>query len=115
VGKSIKPIYLHNWSNREGVEKDFQTTLKPTQKILLASYGYGSYCGDAFVLFQEGNNLYEVNGSHCSCFGLEGQWDPEKTSVKSLKQRLEAGLGSDSYTENIFTEELREVIQKLDG
>jgi hypothetical protein len=28
-----------------------------------------------------------VNGSHCSCHGLEGQWEPEETSMKALEHR----------------------------
>lgn len=28
--------------------------------------------------------LYEVSGEHCSCYGLEGQWNPAETSWKYL-------------------------------
>ena len=55
--------------------------------IHLAWYGYGSYCGSSFVLFEKGGKLFEVNGSHCSCFELEGQWEPEETSWASLGMR----------------------------
>ena len=34
--------------------------------ILFASYGTDNYSGDAFVLFEQGGKLYEVNASHCS-------------------------------------------------
>jgi len=36
------------------------------------------------VLFKRGGKLYDVNGSHCSCFGLEDQWLPEETTVAAL-------------------------------
>ena len=49
-------------------------------KILLAAYYDEDYEGDAYVLFERGGKLWEVHGSHCSCNGLEGQWDPEETS-----------------------------------
>ena len=49
-------------------------------KIYLAWYGCGDYCGSSLVLFKKGRKLYEVNGNHCSCMGLEGQWEPEETS-----------------------------------
>ena len=58
---------------------------EPTEEeLLFASYGGGSYEGDAFVLFRKDGKLYEVNGSHCSCNGLEGSWSPEQTSVAAL-------------------------------
>lgn len=34
--------------------------------ILFASYGQANYSGDAWVLFEQNNKLYEVNGGHCS-------------------------------------------------
>lgn len=83
-----------------------------TRKILFASYGSENYSGDAFVLFAEKGKLYEVNGSHCSCYGLEGQWSPEKTSLKALKHRLEKGtLGKDDWCGNEFAAELRHFLK----
>lgn len=55
--------------------------------ILFASYTYVHYTGSAFVLFEKCGTLYEVNGSHCSCCGLEGQWSPEETSWEAIKLR----------------------------
>jgi len=55
--------------------------------IHLAWYGYGSYSGSSLVIYEKGGKLYEVNGSHCSCRGLEGQWEPEETSLAALAMR----------------------------
>jgi hypothetical protein len=55
--------------------------------VHLAWYGYGSYCGSALVIFEKAGKLYEVDGSHCSCYGLEGQWEPEETSWEALDMR----------------------------
>ena len=55
--------------------------------IIFASYLYECYKGSAFVLFERDGKLYEVNGSHCSCYGLEGQWEPEETSVAAVRMR----------------------------
>ena len=83
-------------------------------EILLASYSYENYSGDAFVLYRSGGKLYEVNGGHCSCYGLEGQWSPEETTIESLQHRLDAGsLGKGDYDGNEFAKELREVISRL--
>ena len=75
--------------------------------ILFASYGCDYYDGDAWVLFEQGENLYEVNGCHCSCYGLEGQWEPEPVSLKELEHRLLNGtFGEDDWSGNNFKQEL---------
>ena len=81
------------------------------RNILFASYGTPSYEGYAFVLFEEGGKLYEVNGSHCSCYGLENQFEPEEVSLEALEYRLVNGnLGMDDYTEHTFAKELCEFL-----
>ncbi len=75
--------------------------------ILFASYGTDNYSGDAWVLFEKDGQLFEANGSHCSCYGLEGQWSPEPVVLEELKTRIEAGyFGRDSYSDNEFVHEL---------
>ncbi len=77
------------------------------KKILFASYSYRNYTGDAWVLFEQDGKLYEVNGSHCSCYGLEGQFQPEETELKALEFRLQKGTwGKDDWSDNNFRDEL---------
>lgn len=79
--------------------------------ILFASYGCDDYDGDAWVLFEQDGALFEVNGSHCSCYGLEGQWEPERVSLKELEHRLLNGaFGEDKWTGNNFKKELCEFL-----
>ena len=79
--------------------------------ILFASYGVDNYSGDAWVLFEEDGKLYEVNGSHCSCYGLEGQWVIEEVVLKELENRLIKGtFGQDDYSGNEFSKELKEFL-----
>ena len=66
-------------------------------EIIFHDYAYGDYCGSAFTLFMKNGILYECNGGHCSCYGLEGQWDPEETSVEALKKRDWKWAFSESY------------------
>jgi len=56
-------------------------------EILIAKYECGNYEGSSFVLIRRNGLLYEVNASHCSCYGLEGQWSEEETSLEALKKR----------------------------
>lgn len=79
--------------------------------VLFASYGTGNYEGDAFVLYEQGGELFEVNGGHCSCYGLEGQFDGEKVILEELKNRLINGtFGESSYCGNSFKSELKEFL-----
>ena len=55
--------------------------------VLIATYEQEDYEGSAFVLFTDGGRLFEVNGSHCSCYGLEDCWRPEETSWEALAIR----------------------------
>lgn len=79
--------------------------------ILFASYGDDNYEGDAWVLFEQGDKLYEVSGGHCSCYGLEDQWLPEEVALPELKHRLLAGtFGENNWTGNEFKKELCEFL-----
>lgn len=90
--------YFGSFSNREDVSSNFSSDSWgrphitpedfPTEgAILFASYGGTSYEGDALVIFVQDGKLFEVHGSHCSCYGLEGQWAPEETSWAALGMR----------------------------
>lgn len=75
--------------------------------ILFASYGTANYSGDAWVLFEKDGELWEVSASHCSCYGVEGQFSPEKVVLPELKNRLINGrLGDDHYSDNVFKTQL---------
>jgi hypothetical protein len=72
---------------------------------LFSRYGGRDYEGDYWGLFHKDDKLYEVNGSHCSCYGLEGQFDPEEVLLIELVNRLQKGtLGTYEY--NNFKEDL---------
>lgn len=75
--------------------------------IIYAWYEYANYSGAAFVLFEKGGELFEVNGSHCSCYGLEGQWGPEETSLEAIEHRIKNG---DSYSLDEYKSELAKVL-----
>lgn len=80
--------------------------------ILFASYGYENYSGDAWVLYEQNGKLYEVNGSHCSCYGLENQWSPEEVTLPELEYRLINGsFGDDGYSGNDFKKELKKIFR----
>ena len=117
-------IYLHNWvqenweyrKRRDAVISDFAIAESDLEgvSLLLASYAYEDYSGYAFVLFEKDGRLYEVNGSHCSCYGLEGQWEPEETSIIALRDRLEKGTLGQWWMYSEFATELTELLLVLE-
>jgi hypothetical protein len=68
-------------------EFDIQPQVLDGCEILYANYSSGCYEGSALVVLKKEGKLYEVNGSHCSCFGLENQWEPELTTKAALLAR----------------------------
>jgi hypothetical protein len=59
-------------------------------EILYAIYRTGCWEGQSLVLFKKDDRIFIVHASHCSCYGLQGQWDPIETNEKTLKMEIEA-------------------------
>lgn len=104
--------YIGLFENAEDVFEQFHVSLADREgvEIVLAAYRDEDYCGNAFVLFRKDGQVFEVNGSHCSCNGLEGQWEPEEADTANLKVRLDAArqYGTD-YTFGGGADALREL------
>ena len=59
-------------------------------EVLIAYESVGSWGCDSssFFLFKDGaGKLYELHGSHCSCYGFEGQFSLEESDAEALKVR----------------------------
>jgi len=92
--------YLGGFGDKQDVISNFAIKDDDLRDVFIIVAWYGSQCydGSAFVLFERGGQLYEVNGGHCSCYGLEEQWCPEETTAEAIVHRVEHGrLGQDSY------------------
>jgi hypothetical protein len=76
--------------------------------IYAAVYSYEDYSGSAFVLFEKDGKLFSVHGSHCSCYGLEGQWSPEEESWEVILHWLDKG-----GMFNEFDSDLRDYIRSV--
>jgi|SRR6185437_2097865 len=92
--------YVENFASPEDIISNYRAPADALEgaEVLLAWYGYGNYDGSSLVVFRRDGKLYEVNGGHCSCYGLEGQWDPEETSLEALEKRADAMIGQ-KYTD----------------
>lgn len=81
----------------EAIAEFIAKNLQPEVEILFAVYKEITVEGHAFVLYRKDGVLYEVNGWHCSCHGLENQWEPEETTLEAIEHRLTKGsLGYES-------------------
>lgn len=68
-----------SWRNGDGAP------VPEDSDILFAIYhDPWGYSGQAFVLFKQGGKLLFVEGGHCSCHGLEGQWKPDEVTPGQL-------------------------------
>lgn len=91
MDNKYRKIYFGGFDSRKNLEREFDVRLGKDTKILFAFYDNGGYEGSATVVFSKGEKLYHVYGSHCSCYGLEGQWQPEETTVKHIKHLFITG------------------------
>lgn len=120
-----EPIFLNDWGNKKDILADFAGDRWKSDKekekefieenkdinILFALYSYMDYDGYAWVLFEKDGKLYEVNGSHSSWYGLEGQWEPEEVSLRELEYRLIKG----TWGEDDFKTELCKFLGVIQG
>ncbi len=84
--------YFGGFSDCAGVMEAFHVPTSEhvtDEQIIFASYGVGDWDGDAYVLFQRDGELFSVQASHCSCYGLEDSWSPERTTLEFEEQRNE--------------------------
>lgn len=75
----------------ESVCKNFNITDIPEPEYIWAVYGGGSYDGAALVVFYADDRWQVVEGSHCSCYGLEDQWEPKDADVDLHLKSIESG------------------------
>lgn len=90
-----------------GIDEQFE--------ILMACVDGDGYEEQAFVLYRDvdSGQLYEVNAYHCSCYGFEGQFEPEETSKEALMARMEKGrLGKEYYGDvDFFASDLKRILE----
>lgn len=112
--KEIKGHLINEYSATEEQMKDL--------KVLIAYESVGSWGCDSASFFllknKKTKQLFEVHGSHCSCYGFENQFEPTETDVTSLKFRVNSakqifyGGGYDNDRENNITK-VNDYIKKM--
>lgn len=83
--------FFGHWSNEADVAREFADDAVLDYNIIVAGYFYECYEGNAYVLAEKDGKLFEVSGGHCSCYGLEGQWEPGEITPAYLRNRAAKG------------------------
>ena len=102
----------------EEIASNFKIGINEIEKfnVLIWSYGSSGWDGDAILILEdkETEELFEVHGSHCSCYGLEGQFDLEPTTAEEIKFRLDNNptYGQDGTYDHCFREDLIKIIDE---
>jgi len=68
-------------------ESPSEVELLEDGEILIAYESIGNYGCDSsgfFVFMDKDGSLWENHSSHCSCYGMEGQWEPSASSIEYL-------------------------------
>jgi len=89
TAKSIAEDWYSSFENDEKGKTEHNDVLKSLQgaTILVYEFNCYSYEEDSFCLFRKNGKLFETYGTHCSCYGFEGQWNPVETSWEELLSR----------------------------
>ena len=88
--------YHIDFESWEDVMRSFD--LHPSDQLeeppfVFAEYDYSNWEGQAEVVYSyNGIIFYYVSGSHCSCFGLEEQWDPEEYDIEAIRAFAKGSL-----------------------
>ena len=72
----------YDYDNRQYTYEEIPSNIL----ILYDHYTYEDYSGYGHVICYdtEKDSFFEVFGSHCSCYGLEGQWEPEYCTIEEM-------------------------------
>lgn len=111
--------YLDEFESWEDVQKEFgegynrPLTIQEPDGPVLAKYSWEGYEGDANVLYRDNDRIFYASGSHCSCYGLEGQWDPEEYTVETLAGQVERACNSERPYPHGFFKKFADEIKEM--
>jgi hypothetical protein len=106
-------IYHGNFENWKDVVSSFSPDdldRPEPSEVYYASYDIDGYEGWAVVLWRDKRKYYFLNGSHCSCYGLEeAGFHPDEFTSKKVFIEFLKKLGPHSYG---LTDEIKDAILK---
>lgn len=83
--------YVDIFQSWRDVQSQYDMQEHEPDEVIYAQYSYECYSGHSNVVYRNGDRFYWVRGSHCSCYGLEGQWNPEEYSANQFIEAYNRG------------------------
>lgn len=94
-------IYLDDFETWKDIQQQFCTTYEKPDEVYIAQYRYEDYSGHSEIYFRNNGKYYYNQASHCSCYGLENQFDPEEfDTIELYIEWLQRKIETDYYTEH---------------
>ena len=86
-------VSLELFDSWDKVRSEFQISDNMKEpRYVFAYYNYEDYNGDALVVYGTSKKkFFVVEGGHCSCYGLEGQWNPTEHTHGELVKMSKIG------------------------
>ena len=85
----FEPFFGGCFASINDLNYHFQNNIDEFGQVLYASYDQFGYEGAVYCLTLINGELHDVEGSHCSCYGLEDLWNPQKTNLKAVQTYVE--------------------------
>ena len=122
----MKRLYLEDLAGltqsqvAEHISREYEIPLSEVNKykILVAYESVGSWGCDSSSWFllqdRKSSELYETHGGHCSCYGFEGQFEPEETNLAYLNSdRFYFSTGGYDHTAFMNKEAVKNYLKRL--
>lgn len=92
---------LHGFSNVQDILDQYELDKSALDgvTIICAYYENEDYDGSSAVLYEKDGKIYLVEAGHCSCYGLEGQFESTQYEEKDLREKLES---ADSWEDSLI-------------
>jgi hypothetical protein len=99
---------LYGDGNSERANDWIESNLKD-YNILIAMMNNGGYDSSCYFLLmhKKTKTLYEVEASHCSCYGYEDCWDPIEASPDSILMRKYNMEDLNNYIKTHFKRQIK--------
>ena len=103
-------VYMGEFSSWDDVKEEFQIDL-PEPDIVFAMYEVPGYDGYAEVFFKSYGVWKYVSGSHCSCYGLEGQWEEEDFEPAVYLEAIRQGKNTNPLGDDYANKEFKKFLE----
>lgn len=109
--------YFESQYNYETRQYEPKKVMPNNLIIFWSRYTYEDYDGDGEVWgFNTDNQLFfNVSGSHCSCYGLEGQWEEEYYTYDEMVAVLERVINPTYVYDQDKLNDLIELLKTIKG